>query len=183
MALTWTDDWSDLLPDGTVLTVAYLKNIQDNIDSQAMTLGVTQTVTGNKTFSGTTAFSGAVTFASKSPIYCLSVTAAVNMKAASAVATLYTVPTGYTAIITHVIVRSISATLAGGVDFDFTGWRQTVDLSTMTATTDYMVITSDTATPVKYTMCASASTFQITKSTGSTGDATATIECWGYLFI
>ena len=178
----WSKDWG-AGDDGSPVGGADIKNIQDDVNTKVLKLADTQTVTGNKTFSGTTAFSGAVTFASKSPIYCLSVTAAVNMKAASAVATLYTVPTGYTAIITHVIVRSISATLAGGVDFDFTGWRQTVDLSTMTATTDYMVITSDTATPVKYTMCASASTFQITKSTGSTGDATATIECWGYLFI
>jgi hypothetical protein len=109
----------------------------------------------------------------------LATNAAVNMVAGSAVATLYTVPTGKTAIISHVVVRGPSATLAGGSDFDFTQWRQTVDLSAMTATTDYRVINGN---DTKYQLLAAATAFQITKSTGSTGAATATIDVFGYLF-
>ena len=109
----------------------------------------------------------------------LSSTAAVDMVAGSAVATLYTVPTGKTAVISHVVVRGPSATLAGGTSFSFTQWRQTVDLSAMTATTDYRVINGN---DTKYQLLAAATAFQITKTTGSTGAATATINVFGYVF-
>ena len=109
----------------------------------------------------------------------LSTTTGVNMQTVGGARTLYTVPTGKVARISHVVVRDISATLAGGTDFDFTQWRQTVDLSGMTtANTDYMVINGN---DTKYTELAAAATFQITPSTGSTGAATATIDVFGYL--
>lgn len=196
MALTWTTHgkkWA-AEDDGSVLGGHDLMDIQDNIDDQVATLAVTQTVTGNKTFSGnltlsgtntisgTNTFSGAVSFTNKSVITCLSSTAAVNMIAGAGPTTLYTVPAGKTAIITHVVVRTVSATLAGGTKYDFTGWRQDVDLSSMTAVTDYMVITSDTAIPVKYTMTAATTTFTITNDDGSDGAATTTIDVFGFLF-
>lgn len=109
----------------------------------------------------------------------LSTTTAVNMQTAGGAQTLYTVPTGKVAYITHVVVRDISATLAGGTDYDFTQWRQTVDLSAMTtANTDYRVINGN---DTKYQELAAATAFQITPSTGSTGAATATVDVFGYL--
>ena len=108
----------------------------------------------------------------------LSTTTGVDMKTAAAT-TLYTVPAGKTAIITHVVVRNTSASLDGGTDYDFTTWRQTVDLSSMTtASTDYMVITGD---EVKFTVQVAGTAFQITVSTGSTAACTATIDVFGYL--
>lgn len=99
---------------------------------------------------------------------------------------VYTVPTGKSAIITHVVIHSPSGTLAGGTDFDIGSganadtWRQTISLASMTATTDYMVIPSIAATPVKYTLEAAAA-FGILPVTGATGDTTATMAVFGYL--
>jgi len=117
----------------------------------------------------------------------LSSTAAVDMKT-SAKNTLYTVPTGKKAIITHVVVRQPSASLADGVDYDLGDgaacdtWRQAISLTTMTATTDFMVIPSIAATPVKYTVFDAGDAFGIKPITGSTLAATATIDVFGYEF-
>lgn len=113
-------------------------------------------------------------------ITLLSTTTGVNMQTAGGAQTLFTVPTGKVAYITHVVIRDPSATLAGGTDFDFTQWRQTVSLTSMTtANTDYMVIAGADIT--KYQELAAGTAFQITPSTGSTGAATATIDVFGYL--
>ena len=100
--------------------------------------------------------------------------------------TLYTVPSGKTFYPVFVVIRELSATLAGGTDYDFgTGanadtWRQTINLSSMTTSgTDYMVIAGADVT--KYTDCATASVFGIKVITGSTGAATATIDVFGFL--
>ena len=99
--------------------------------------------------------------------------------------TVFTVPTGKTAVITHVIIRSPSGSLADGTDFDIGSganadtWKQTNDLSSMTATTDYMVITSPNT---KYTLEAAAAEFGIKPITGATADVTATMDVFGYLF-
>lgn len=101
--------------------------------------------------------------------------------------TVFTVPTGKSAIITHVIIHSPSASLADGTDFDIGSganadtWRQTISLTTMTATTDYMVIPSIAATPVKYTLEAAGAAFGIKPITGATADTTATMAVFGYL--
>ena len=108
--------------------------------------------------------------------------------AGDAKTTVYTVPAGKTAVITHVVIRSPSASLAGGTDFDIGSganadtWRQTIDLSSMTAVTDYMVIPSISAVPVKYTLEAAGSAFGIKPITGATLDSTATMDVFGYLF-
>jgi Lower baseplate protein N-terminal domain len=204
MAFTWTKSWSST-DDGSVLGGNDLDNIQNDLDAQAMQLANDQTITGNKTFSGTNThsgtntlsgintfsntntFTGQVVFTNKSVITCLSTTTGIDMKT-SGVTALYTIPTGKTMCVTHVVVRDPSATLAGGTDYDFgtsaacSSWRQTVDLQTMTATTDVMVITPSTAVPVKYTNNVAASIFAIKVSTGSTGAATATVDLFGYLY-
>jgi len=100
--------------------------------------------------------------------------------------TAYTVPTGKSAIITHVVIRSPDASLAGGTDFDIGSgascdtWRQSLDLSSMTATTDYMVIIGGTDT--KYTIEAAAAAFGILPITGATANATAVMDVFGYEF-
>lgn len=99
---------------------------------------------------------------------------------------LYTVPTGKTLYVTHVVVREPSASMAGGTDYDFgTGanadtWRQAIDLSSMTTlATDYMVISGADVT--KYTDSAAASVFGIKVITGTTAACTATIDVFGFL--
>lgn len=107
--------------------------------------------------------------------------ASVDMKTAGKT-TLYTVPIGKNAVVTHIVIHTVSATLAGGTEYDFgTGancdtWKQDVDLSSMTAATDVMVIDSNNT---KYTRSTAADTFGIKVITGSTGAATATIDVIG----
>lgn len=111
-------------------------------------------------------------------ITLLESTSGVDMKTAAST-TLFTVPPGKTAYITHVVVREPSASLAGGTDYDFTNWKQTVDLSSLTtANTDYIVLDGNN---VKYTDLSAGTDFQITVNTGSTLNATATIDVFGYL--
>ena len=114
----------------------------------------------------------------------LSSTSSVDMKTGGAT-TLYTVPVGKTCRISHVVVRDPSASMAGGSDYDFTQWKQTVTLVTLTtAGTDYIVITGDhltTGINVKYQELAASATFQITVNTGTDAACTATIDVFGYL--
>ncbi len=115
----------------------------------------------------------------------LSTTTGVDMKTAQK-NTLYTVPTGKTAYVTHVVIREPSASMSGGTDYDIgTGanadtWRQTINLSSMTTlATDYMVITGADVT--KYTDNAAAAVFGIKVITGTTAACTATIDVFGFL--
>ena len=121
----------------------------------------------------------------ESAIGRLSTTTGVDMKTAQK-NTLYTVPTGKTLYVTHVVIREPSASMAGGTDYDFgTGanadtWRQTVDLSSMTTSgTDYMVIAGADVT--KYTDNAASSVFGIKVITGTTAACTASIDVFGFL--
>ena len=115
----------------------------------------------------------------------LATVSGVDMKTAGKT-TLYTVPTGKTLYVTHVVIREPSASMAGGTDYDFgTGasadtWRQTVDLSSMTTlATDYMVISGADVT--KYTDSAAATVFGIKVITGTTAACTATLDVFGFL--
>lgn len=108
----------------------------------------------------------------------LSSTASVDMKTAAST-NLYTVPTGFTALVVGCAIRSVSASLAGGTSYSVTNFRQTFDLSSLTATTDQIFLDGNNA---KYTSNAAGSTIQFTVTTGSTGAATATIDLWGYIF-
>ena len=121
----------------------------------------------------------------ESAIARLSTTSGVDMKTAQK-NTLYTVPPGKTAYVTHVVIREASASMAGGTDYDLgTGanadtWRQTVDLSSMTTLgTDYMVISGADVT--KYTDNAAAAVFGIKVITGTTAACTASIDVFGFL--
>lgn len=118
-------------------------------------------------------------------ITLLSSTALVEMGLGDAKTTLFTVPAGKAAVITHVVVRNTSHSLVGGTDYDFgingVGWRQTVSLVSMTTpATDVMVIDCNNA---KLSIFAALSLFEILPSTGATEtDATATIDVFGYLY-
>ena len=104
----------------------------------------------------------------------------IGCQTADGAQTLYTVPTGKSAYITHVVVRDPTGSLAGGTDFDFTSWRQNVDLSSMTTSgTDFMVIVGADVT--KYTELSAGTAFQITPSTGATADVDAMVDVFGYL--
>jgi len=111
--------------------------------------------------------------------------ATVNLQAGDGKSTIYTVPTGKSMIPTHVIIRNPTASLADGTDFDLGDgagadtWKNAVNLTTMTATTDFMVITGDN---VKYTVFNAGDVFGIVPVTGATLDADATAELFGYLF-
>lgn len=105
-------------------------------------------------------------------------TTSVDMKTAAST-TLWTVPTGKVGRIVHVSVRDPSASMAGGTDYDFTQWKQTVDLSSLTtADTDYIVLDGNN---VKYQELAAATAFQITVNTGTTAACTASLDVFAYL--
>lgn len=105
--------------------------------------------------------------------------ATVGMQTADGAQTVFTVPVGKVAYTTHVVVRDPTGSLAGGTDFDFTGFQQTVDLSGMTTGgTDYTVLDGNNA---KYTEQAASTAMQITPNTGATADVDATIDWFGYL--
>lgn len=104
----------------------------------------------------------------------------VNMQNGAGATTLYTVPIGKTFYPVMVIIRDLTASLADGTDYDFTNWRQTVSLTTMTTTGSvYRVIHSTDNTD--YTELGEGTNFQITPSTGATAAATATIDVFGLL--
>jgi len=114
----------------------------------------------------------------ESGIAKLATVAGVDMKTAAAT-TLYSIPAGKTFYPVLVIIRETSASLAGGTSYSFTGWKQTVDLSSMTTLgTDYIVLNGDNT---KYTDGAASSNFQITVTTGSTAACTATVDVFGFL--
>lgn len=92
---------------------------------------------------------------------------------------LYTVPPGKSLIIDSVVIRSNSASLAGGTSYGVTGWRSGVDLSGMTVTTGFRKLycaDNTTYTPV----AASAICYWIV-TTGATAAGTATIDLYGAL--
>lgn len=92
---------------------------------------------------------------------------------------IFTVPVGKVAYITHVVIRNPSASMAGGSDYDFTSWKQTVSLASLTTLdTDYIVLDSENT---KYTELAAETDFQITVVTGTTAACTADIDVFGFL--
>jgi len=110
--------------------------------------------------------------------------ATVDLQNGDGKSTVYTVPTGKSMIVVMVIIRTPTASLADGTDFDIGSganadtWKQENDLSLLTASTDYKVIT-DLA---KHTIEVAGAEFGIKPITGATADAQATMELVGYLF-
>ena len=113
-------------------------------------------------------------------------TVTVNLQNGDSKSTAYTVPTNKKAIVTHVIIRNPTASLAGGTDFDIGDganadtWKTTIDLSGMTGTEDYMVIDNNNA--VIAAVFDAGDAFGILPVTGATADADATMDVFGYEF-
>jgi hypothetical protein len=109
----------------------------------------------------------------------------VNLQNGDSKSTIYTVPTGKSMIPIHVVIRNPTASLAGGTDFDLgdgasaNTWVNTVNLSGLTATTDFYVIEGNNT---KYTVFDAGDIFGIIPVTGATADADATAELFGYIF-
>jgi len=109
----------------------------------------------------------------------------VNLQNGDGKSTVYTVPAGKKAIVTHVVIRNPTASLADGTDFDIGDganadtWKQTINLTTLTGATDCIVIQADTA---KFTVFDAGDAFGIKDATGATADADATMDVFGYEF-
>ena len=107
----------------------------------------------------------------------------VNLRAGDAKSVVYTVPIGRKAIITHVVISRPTASLAVGTDFDIGDgagadtWATTVDLSSLTAATDCIVIPAPSA---KFTIFDAGDAFGIIPVIGAIADAEATMEVFGY---
>lgn len=107
-----------------------------------------------------------------------------NMQNGDGKSTIYTVPAGKKAVVTHVVVRNPTASLADGNDFDFGDganadtWTTTVDLSGLTAATDCIILSN----AAKFTIFDAADAFGVKPATGATADADATIDVFGYEF-
>lgn len=119
----------------------------------------------------------------------LSSTALCDLSSA-ATATLYTVPSGKTAIITNIVVRNASASLAsvssvafGNNSATFDNWDSARTLAAVTATTlaiDLIpTLPADSATQT-VTVCAENTNFSYKVTTGAA--VTATIDVFGYLY-
>jgi hypothetical protein len=111
--------------------------------------------------------------------------ATVNLQNGDSKSTVYTVPTGKSAIVTLVVIRNPTASLADCTDAnigDGAGadtWKETINLTTLTATTDHIVIQPDTT---KKTVFDAGDAFGIITETGATADADATMDVFGYEF-
>lgn len=98
---------------------------------------------------------------------------------------LFTVPVGKKCVITGVVVRQPTASLAGGNDYDLGDgaaadtWKTGADFSSMTLTTHYHIATEMWTTKVVFD---AGDVFGIKPITGSTLAATATLDVYGYLF-
>jgi len=105
--------------------------------------------------------------------------------ATTSILTVPLTPVPFTMVVTHIVVRSNTATLAGGSDYDFGDtsggdfFKSTVDLSSMTSADGYWIIENSNALLALF---AAGVSFDIDVITGSTGAANATIEVFGYMF-
>lgn len=114
--------------------------------------------------------------------------ATVNLQNGDGKSTVYTVPAGKSMIVVCVVIKNPTASLADGTDFDIgagadcetPAWKSTNDLSGMTGTDDYMVITNNNA--VITDVFSAGEVFGIIPVTGATADADATADLFGYLF-
>ena len=112
----------------------------------------------------------------------LEATASVDMNAV-AVTTLYTVPTGKSCVITHVVCRIASTSLttaSWSFGFDVVG-SDCIANATHTeldGTTKYTVLQAE----VGAVLGVAAGTFKIRVNTAQGGAATMTIEVFGYIY-
>lgn len=113
---------------------------------------------------------------------------AVNLGDTATSATIYTVPTGYTCILDHVIIRNFSATAAAGIVTAGHTGTLTDFLGSMTLTacnsTESVAILRPipSATVVKHIQYVANDALILDVGTATTGACTATVEFWGTLY-
>jgi hypothetical protein len=118
-------------------------------------------------------------------ISLLATIGSINMQSGNKL-TLFNNTTALTGVVTEVVMRNPSASLAGGTGYGFgrdtnaSDFAPTVDLSAVTAatTTKYVVIRAAT----QGVIVAAGETFGMQATTGSTGAATATFDVYGYMY-
>ena len=120
-------------------------------------------------------------------IYLLSSTT-VDLQTAD-VTTLYTVPTGYRAVIDHIDVicgtaASTTATLTFGQSTAVTDFLDTQTMTNLAAQYDVVTcVPVPNATPVKKKSYAAGTVFQVDVSTADAdGSDDATVNVWGYIY-
>lgn len=130
-----------------------------------------------------TTFNTAVLAIEKGTVIKLADGVTADMADGAAKTTLFTVPSGYKAVVTEVIVRQPTDTL--GNDYDFGDganadtWKQAVDLSGV-GTTDYYVIRNDGADIAVFD---AADVFGVKPAGSGAGSAAeASIDVFGYIF-
>lgn len=160
--------------------------------------GTTVTASGAVTGGSlvTTGAGSVGTFAITSPTtveYLLDSTAAVDVGAVAEYQ-LFTVPSGKTAVVTKIVIRSCSASLNQDTDavckFGFNaGTHDDVlgakTLTAPTAATGYMILqpTAENSTGnVQSTMGAAAAEFAVNCTTAATASTTCVVDTWGYYF-
>ena len=114
----------------------------------------------------------------ESAITLLSTTTGVDMQAVASTP-LYVVPAGKTLYVDAVVIRDLSASLAGGTDYDMTNWQTTMDLSGITVVGSYTKLYTSGGQP--YTPSPGATVINWVVNTGSTAACTATLELYGHL--
>jgi len=108
------------------------------------------------------------------------------MKNGDGKTTIYTVPADKKATITQVVIRQPTVSLAGGTNYNIGDganadtWRIAINLSGMTGTNDYMVVTNNLA--VISAVFDAGDEFGIKPVTGATADAEAEIDVYGREF-
>jgi hypothetical protein len=118
-------------------------------------------------------------------IYKLATKTACLMQNGDAKTIIFTVPASKKCIVMFAVIRNPTASLAGGTDFDMGDganadtWVNAIDLSSMTAATDYYVVDGS---GTKYTIFDAADEIGIKPVTGATADAEATIDLFGYIY-
>jgi len=122
----------------------------------------------------------------------LNSTAAVDLNGAPAAeTTLYTVPVGKTAIITHVVIRTLSASAASAVitlgqtSGACDEFRGDQTLSALDGVTKYVVIDNDQGTndtPEGGILFAATTAFGVEITTAHGTAVTAVFDVFGYLF-
>jgi len=109
----------------------------------------------------------------------------VHLRNGDAKSNIYTVPVGKKMIVSDVVIRTPTDSLAGGTDFNFgdgaacTTWRQTVDLADLTLVSHYRIISSNDVT---YTIFDAGDVFGIIPVIGAVADADAKADLFGYLY-
>lgn len=146
-------------------------------------LGITEMTSGQS--AKHTTFNDAINTLEDSMIAKLAGVTA-GMQAGDGKTNLYTVPTGYKMIVTDILIRSLTGSLAGGTDFSLgdgagaSNWKSGIDLSALTTTSHYIHLTAHRN--AGNTVYAAAAVFGIIPNTGATADVDAVVEVFGRIF-